>query len=130
MTLPTRAHGRQPNGYVWRENVGWIDVETSEPFCTSKHKERTLQTRRVYEKKRYWDPKTKVRTRRQVRWARESGRAPKPAQLTLDKLRTTAEATWTDGASDARPEAHQGADGGVQAPEDGVRTLINCSTDS
>ena len=78
--------GRPPIGCCWGGAAGWVDVATGEPHSATSTRERALRTRRAYERKRYWDTSTKVRTQRLERSAKLSGKPLPPVQLKLDAL--------------------------------------------
>ena len=77
--------GRPPIGCCWGGG-GWVDAATGEPHSATSIRERALRARRAYERKRYWDTSTKVRTRRLERSAKLSGKPLPPVQLKLDAL--------------------------------------------
>ena len=83
--MANAPRGRPPIGCCWGGG-GWVDAATGEPHSAASIRERALRARRAYERKRYWDTSTKVRTRRLERSAKLSGRPLRPVQLKLDTL--------------------------------------------
>ena len=61
------------------------------PHCAAVDRELFVQRRRKYDRARYWDPAKKVRKSRLARSARKSGRPPKPIQLKLHEVASTAQ---------------------------------------
>ena len=62
--------------------------KTGEPYTAARQHLKHLEKRKIYERRRYWDPRTGVRVRRLVRSAREGGKPLKikPLQLKLPDL--------------------------------------------
>ena len=124
--------GRPPSGCKWEAAIGWVDTITGKPRDAHCAREKAAGGRRAYDRKRYWDPKTKVRKRRLQRSARERGRPPPPMQLRLDDLLSgRVDVGRSDGLElatlqeDEHPEATC-----VQTPEESVRPQVNYLTDS
>ena len=65
-----------------------MSLDTGEQYSAARQLEVRLLKRKEYEKRRYWDSRTRVRIRRLERSAREGGKPfrPKPRQLKLDEL--------------------------------------------
>ena len=108
--------GRPPLLCPWGGDC-WVDKATGEPRDTQRVREGSLRARRAYERKRYWDPSTKVRKRRLQRSAKQSGRPPMPVQLKLDALHA-----WP-------PAEHAKQNPRVQTPENPIGTTINSIND-
>ena len=74
-------------GYEWKDGR-WLHAETGEPYSAARQHSKNLEKRKIYERRRYWDPRTGVRVRRLERSARESGKPfkLKPRQLKLHDL--------------------------------------------
>ena len=72
---------------MWKEG-GWLHVETGEPYSAARQHFKQLEKRKIYEQRRYWDPRTRVRVRRLERSARAGGKLfkIKPLQLKLRDL--------------------------------------------
>ena len=70
-------------GYEWKDG-GWLHAETGEPYSAARQNFKHLENRKIYERRRYWDPRTGVRVRRLERSAREGG---KPFKLKLRQLK-------------------------------------------
>ena len=122
--------GRPPGGCKWEAAIGWVDTITGKPRDADRARENAARARRAYDRKRYWDPRTKVRKRRLQRSARDRGRPPRPMQLRLDDLLSVrADAGRSDGPELAQGDEHREA-GCVQTPEKSVRPQVNYSTDS
>ena len=114
--------GRPPSGCKWEAAIGWVDAITDKPRDVDRAREKAAGARSAYDRKRYWDPKTKVRKRRLQRSARERGRPQRPVQLRLDDLLSgRADAGRSDGSKQATC---------VQTPEESVRPQVNYLTDS
>ena len=80
-TLP---RGRPPVGYN-RVDGKWLNADTGEPYSEARQRLQRLEKRKVYERRRYWDPDTGVRVKRLKRSAHASGKPfkSKPLQLKL-----------------------------------------------
>ena len=115
---------RPPSGCKWEAAIGWVDAITGKPRDADRAREKAAGARRAYDRKRYWDPKTKVRKRRLQRSARERGRPPRPMQLRLDDL-----LSGRADAGQAQGDEH-GEATCVQTPEESVRPQVNYLTDS
>ena len=74
-------------GYEWKDG-GWLHAETGEPYSAARQHFKHLAKRKIYERRRYWDPRTGVRVRRLERSARAGGKPfkLKPRQLKLHDL--------------------------------------------
>ena len=79
-----QPRGRAPVGYEWKDGR-WVHAETGEPYSAARQHFKHLETRKVYERRRYWDPRTGIRVRRLERSARAGGKPfkLKPRQLKL-----------------------------------------------
>ena len=105
-----RAPRGRPSGCKWEAGIGWIHAITGKPRDADRAREKAAAARRAYDRKRYWDPKTKVRKRRLQRSARERGRPPRPMQLRLDDLLSgRADAGRSDGSEQAQGDEHREA---------------------
>ena len=82
-----QPRGRVPLGYLWKDGR-WVHAETGEPFSAARQHCKHLEKRKIYERRRYWDPRTGIRVRRLERSARMSGKPfkLKPLQLQLHDL--------------------------------------------
>ena len=82
-----QPRGRAPVGYVWKDGR-WLHVESGEPYSAARQHFKHLETRKIYERHRYWDPSTGVRLRRLERSAREGWKPFKlqPLQVKLHDL--------------------------------------------
>ena len=80
--------GRPPAGYNWVDGK-WLSAITGEPYSEARQHEKHLEKRKVYERRRYWNPNTGVRVRRLNRSAHAGGKPfkSKPLQLKLHHLR-------------------------------------------
>ena len=87
---PKRPRGRPPAGCIWVDGC-YVNTVSGVPHCAAEDRELFVQRRRKYERARYWDPAKKVRKSRLARSARKSGRPPKPIQLKLNELASTAQ---------------------------------------
>ena len=122
--------GRPPGGCKWETAIGWVDAITGKPRDADRAREKAAGARRAYDRKRYWDPKTKARKRRLQRSARERGRPPRPMQLRLDDMLSgRADAGRSDGSEQAQGDEHRDATC-VQTHGESVRPQVNDLTDS
>ena len=124
--------GRPPGGCKWDASIGWVDAITGKPRDAERAREKAAGARRAYDRKRYWDPKTKVRKRRLQRSARERGRPPRPMQLRIDVLLSgRADEGRSDGLELATLQGDEDREAGrVRTPEESVRPQVNHLTDS
>ena len=74
-------------GYKWKDGR-WVHVETGQLYSAARQHFKTLEKRKSYERRRYWDPRTGIRVRRLERSARAGGKPfkLKPRQLKLHDL--------------------------------------------
>ena len=84
-----QPRGRAPVGYEWKDGR-WVHAETGEPYSVAHQHFKRLEKRKIYERRRYWDPRTGIRVRRLERSARASGKPfkLKPRQLKLHEFAT------------------------------------------
>ena len=124
--------GRPPSGCKWEAAIGWVDAITGKPRDVDRAREKAAGARRAYDRKRYWDPKSKVRKLRLQRSARERGRPPRPVQLRLDDLLSSrADAGRSDGLEVATLQGDEHREATcVQTPEESIRPQVNYLTDS
>ena len=77
-----QPRGRAPAGYVWKDG-SWLSEETGEPCSAARQHFTHLEKRKIYERRRYWDPRTGIRIRRLERSARAGG---KPFKIKIKQL--------------------------------------------
>ena len=96
-------HGRPPVGCVW-EDGRWLHVENGERYSAARQHIKHLEKRKVYEQRRYWDPRTRVRVHRLERSARAGGTPfkSKPLQLELSDPSLASACVTIAGVSVAR----------------------------
>ena len=77
-----QPRGRAPAGYVWKDG-SWLNAETMEPYSAARQHFKHLEKRKIYERRRYWDPRTGIRIQRLERSARAGG---KPFKIKIKQL--------------------------------------------
>ena len=63
----TPPRGRPPQNYVWDAEIGYVHLETGQPFDRDAHKAVVRARNTAIERRRYWDPAKSVRMRRLLR---------------------------------------------------------------
>ena len=87
---PMRPRGRPPADCIWVDGC-YVNTVSGVPHYAAEDRELFVQRRRKYDRARYWNPAKNVRKSRLARSARKSGRPPKPIQLKLDEVASTAQ---------------------------------------
>ena len=120
--------GRPPGGCKWEATIGgWVDTSTGNTHDADSAREKAARARRAYDRKRYWDVKTKLRKRRLQRSARERGRPLRPIQLRLDDFGSARGGSgWSETPERAKRDEHPEARR-VQTPEESVCPQVNIS---
>ena len=59
--------GRPPQNYAWDAEIGYVHLETGQPFDRDAHKAVLRARKTAIERRRYWDPAKSVRARRLLR---------------------------------------------------------------
>ena len=59
--------GRPPQNYAWDAEIGYVHLETGQPFDRDAHKAVLRARKTAIERRRYWDPAKSVRMRRLLR---------------------------------------------------------------